>query len=294
MVRLLQTVYKERWAYIFLFFPLTVLFVFRILPMIWTVVISFSHYHPDGLSWVGFKNYLDMFGHDLFWKALKNTAIYTIGVVPLGLIISLGLAQLIVQLRSKAAQNFFKSAFYLPAVASGAILSLVWLWLFEPSRGLLNYLLSLIGLGPFMWLGDPNIALFSIIFMTLAGGGGAAVVLLTASMGNIPDTLYESSRIDGSNRLQEFIWITVPLLKPTILYLLVVSTIASFQVFTQIYIMTSGGPYYSTLTSVYLMYSYAFEVMDFGKATAQGMILFIIVAALAVIQYRSLSADIEY
>lgn len=292
---LLRTIIKERWAYFFLALPLSLFAVFHIMPMLATIALGFADYFPGGLPiWVGFENYAFALSDDLFWKALRNTLFYTAGVVPASIGLSLLLSHLIFGLRRASAQSLYKSAFYLPAVTSGAILSLVWLWLFNPARGLLNYLLSFAGIGPFTWTSDPHMALPSLILMAVIGGHGAAIVLLTAAMGSIPTTFYEAARMDGAGAWRQFWTITVPLLRPTLLFLVVTSTIGSFQVFTQVLMMTDGGPNYATTTLVYLIYIDAFEYFDFGKAAAEATILSLGLGAIAVIQYKWLASDVEY
>ena len=293
--RLLRSLYRERWAYIFLAVPLALFIVFRVFPVMATLALGFADYFPGGRPlFVGLNNYGYALSDDLFWKSVGQTALYTLGVVPASVLISLVLAQLIVGLGHRWAQTVFKSAFYVPVVTSGAILSLVWLWLFNPARGLFNYVLSFVGLGPYAWISDPDMALPSLVFMAIAGGHGAAIVLLTAAMGNIPVTYYEAARIDGASGWRQFWQITVPLLRPTLLYLIVTTTIASFQVFTQVLMMTGGGPNYATTTLVYLIFTDAFEYFDFGKAAAEATILSIGLAVVAVIQYRWLASDVEY
>lgn len=295
ILNLIQAIIKARWAYFFLCIPLLLFGVFNLLPMAATVILGFADYFPGGAPiWVGLSNYAYALSDDLFWKAMWNTFLYTLGVVPASIMISLLLAYLIYGLRHSIAQAVFKSAFYVPVVTSGAILSLVWLWLFNPARGLLNYLLSFIGLGPYLWTSDPQMALPSLMLMTVVGGHGAAIVLLTAAMGSIPTTYYEAAHLDGATRWRQFWTITVPLLRPTLLYLVVTSTIASFQVFTQVLMMTGGGPNYATTTLVYLIYTDAFEYFDFGKAAAEATMLSLGLAAIAVIQYKWLSSDVEY
>tara|TARA_B100000029_G_scaffold501287_1_gene574418 strand:- start:23907 stop:24785 length:879 start_codon:yes stop_codon:yes gene_type:complete len=292
---MIQAILKERWAYLFLILPLILFAVFNFLPMAATILLGFADYFPGGQPiWSGLRNYSYALSDDLFWKALGITMIYTGGVVPASLVISLFLAYVIFGLKTSWAQAIFKSAFYIPVVTSGAILSLVWLWLFNPARGLLNYILSLVGLGPFLWTSDPQMALPSLMFMAIIGGHGAAIVLLTAAMGSIPSSYYEAARLDGASSWRQYWEITLPLLKPTLLYLLVTSTIVSFQVFTQVLMMTSGGPNYETTTLVYLIYVDAFEYFDFGKAAAEATLLSVGLACIAVLQYKWLSTDIEY
>ena len=292
---MIQAILKERWAYLFLILPLILFAVFNFLPMAATILLGFADYFPGGQPiWSGLRNYSYALSDDLFWKALGITMIYTGGVVPASLVISLFLAYVIFGLKTSWAQAIFKSAFYIPVVTSGAILSLVWLWLFNPARGLLNYILSLVGLGPFLWTSDPQMALPSLMFMAIIGGHGAAIVLLTAAMGSIPSSYYEAARLDGASSWRQYWEITLPLLKPTLLYLLVTSTIVSFQVFTQVLMMTSGGPNYETTSLVYLIYVDAFEYFDFGKAAAEATLLSVGLACIAVLQYKWLSTDIEY
>ena len=145
-----------------------------------------------------------------------------------------------------------------------------------------------------MWLGDRRVALFSIAAMTVLSGLGLPLLLLLAAMGNIPDDYYEAAEIDGANGLQRFRFVTLPLLRPTLLYLVVVMTIGSFQVFDAVYLMTNGGPSYATTTLVFLIYESAFRYFDFGLASAQAVVLFALVVALAVVQFRWLRGHVEY
>ncbi|MCS6861668.1 MAG: sugar ABC transporter permease [Abditibacteriales bacterium] len=292
---LLKSIYQERWAYLFLLVPLTLFALFRVAPIGLTLLLGFMDWFPNGQPvWVGLENFAYLFADDIFWKSLWNTVRYTVVVVPVGLCISLSLAWLIHGIRSRHWQGFFKAAFYLPGVTSGAILALVWVWIYNPTRGLLNYALSLVGLPPQQWINDPDWALPSLMLMPLVGGHGGAIVLLTAAMGSIPITYYEAAQLDGANAWQQLRRITLPLLKPTLLFLLITGTIASFQVFTQVLMMTGGGPYYATTTLVYLIYTDAFNYFDFGKAAACATVLFVILAAVAVVQYRLLSSEVEY
>jgi len=293
VIPLWKRIARERWAYYFLALPAGLLVLFGFFPVVFSFFLSMAIYAPDGIRWVGIRNYIDAFTDWLFHHSLWVTAIYVVGVVPVGLCIALCLSGLITSLSSRL-QTFFKSAFYLPAVASGVILSLVWIWIFNPTFGLLNYLVSFLGISAQTWLGNPNQALFSLILMSWVGGHGAAIVLLCAAIGGIPDSYYEAAKMDGCGPVRTFFLITIPLVKPTILYLLVMGTIQSFQVFSQIYIMTEGGPYHATTTIGYLIYATAFERFDFGKASAEAVVLFLITGLIAFVQYRWLATDVEY
>jgi len=284
---------RERWAYIFLPLPILHFVIFRLYPVLHSIYLSFVNFNIWGNTWVGLGNFEQIFHDELFWKALTNTAYFTLLSVPLSLVIAFSLSVLIFPLGDKSS-SFFKAAYYLPNVASAAVLSLVWLWLFEPRFGLLNYLLSLVGIARIYWLGDVSVAMNSLVLMTLAAGHGYSVILITAAMGGIPPSLYEAARLDGATRWQQFWRITLPLLKPITLYLLVIDTIASFQIFTSIYIMTRGGPAHATMTVVYMIYETAFDFFTYGLASAQAMVLFVVILIIAAIQYRFFGSDVEY
>jgi multiple sugar transport system permease protein len=284
---------RERWAYAFLALPILHFLIFRVYPIVSAILLSFENFNIWGNTWVGLDNYASVMRDDLFWMALRNTAYYTLTTVPLSLVIAFFLAVLVFPLGNRSGM-FFKSAYYLPSVASAAVLSLIWLWIFDARFGLLNYILSLVGVPRIFWLADANVAMNSLVLMTLAAGHGYSVILITASMGSIPESLYEAARLDGANRWAQFWRITLPLLRPVTLYLLVIDTIGSFQIFTNIYIMTRGGPANATMTVVYLIFRSAFDFFDYGVASAQAMVLFVIILIITLIQYRWLSADVEY
>lgn len=292
---ILRDIARQDWSGYLFVLPILITFsLFVIYPLIRGLALSFMDYRPlGGSSWVGLKNYHAIFVDPLFWKTLKVTTVYTLAVVPGGVLIALFLAFLIFPL-SKPIQTFFKASYYLPGVVSAVVLALVWGWIYAPTNGLLNYLLSLFGLGPVKWLSDPKTALFSVILMSLITGQGASIVFLLAAMGQIPSSIIESARLDGANGWQEFWHITLPLLRPSILYLLVMGTIGSYQIFDTIFVMTGGGPYYATTTIAYLIYTTGFDLFEFGLASAQSVILFLIILILALIQFRVLSTQIEY
>jgi multiple sugar transport system permease protein len=285
---------RHQEAYLLLALPLLIIVIFRVLTVLGALGISVVDYGPKSTPFVGLANYVATVKDDLFWGAMLRTVYYTLCVVPVGLVISLVLAQFIIDL-GRRTQIFFKAAFYLPAVVSGVIMALVWLWMFDPVYGLLNWVLSEVGVGQLLWLRDPNTAIPSLALMAVITGQGTAVVLLTAAMGSIPEDLYESARVDGATKWHEFWNISVPLLRPTILYLLIMGTIGSFQVFNSIYVMTSGGPYHATETVVYLLYRSAFELLNFSRGSAIGVILALILAVVSALQYKFFSGDmVEY
>ncbi len=281
------------WIYLVLTIPVIHFCVYRAYPIIDSLVLSFYKFGILHSTWIGLSNYVDLAHDEIFWVSLKNTVVYTLGTVPLGLLISLVLAAFIVRL-SVRLQVFFKSAFYLPGVASAVVLSMIWVWIFNPNIGLLNYLLSLVGLAPVRWLADPHWAMPALIFSVLTGEQGLSVILLCAAIGNIPRELYEAGRIDGATAGAEFRFITIPLARPAIVYLLITGTIASFQVFTNVYLMTKGGPGYATTTLVYVLYKIALGQLQYGLASAIAMVLLVITILLALAQYRGFAGSVEY
>lgn len=283
------------WCYIFIAVPVLLFLSFTLYPLVNSLLMSFQKYSVMGSKWIGLENYKMVFRDSLFRKALLNTVVYTIGTVPVNILIALGLALLIFQLGKKS-QTFFKAAFYLPAVTSGVTLSLVWFIMYDPTPdGLLNKIVALTGLTTNInWLGTTRIALFSLMLMTYLGGHGSGIILYLASLGGIPKTIYEAADIDAASAWSKFKNITWPLLKPTTLYMFVTGIIGSFQVFMSIYLMTGGGPDHATTTIAYLIYQHAFEYFDFGHAAAESFVLAIIIVAISVLQFKYLGSDVEY
>ncbi|WP_339239167.1 sugar ABC transporter permease [Paenibacillus sp. FSL R5-0517] len=282
------------WAYLFILAPVLLFLIFTLYPVLTALVMSFQKYNIMNSTWVGLDNYERLVKDETFWKSIKNTVIFTVGTVPVNILITFVLSYFIYQMKSKW-QTFFKATMYLPAVASGVTISIVWLAIFDPTdSGLLNRFLSLFGLDPVIWLGQSGTALFSLILMNWLGSHGAGIILYLAAMGGIPKSLYEAADIDHASGWTQFSKITWPLLKPTTLYLLVTGVITSFQVFISVYLMTQGGPNFATTTIAYLIYETAFKFYEFGLASAQSFVLAIIIIVISVIQFKYFSSDIEY
>ncbi|WP_054949152.1 carbohydrate ABC transporter permease [Numidum massiliense] len=289
-----QFIRDHGWAYVFIAAPVLVFLTFTLYPIVHAFLISFQKYNVSGSEWIGLENYRDIFTSELFGKAFIVTVIYTVGTVPVNVLISLGLALLIFKLGKKS-QTFFKASFYLPAVTSGVTLALVWLWMYDPMpEGLFNQLLNVFGVSNVNWLGSKDTALFSLMLMTYIGGHGAGIILYLASLGGIPKTIYEAADIDAASAWSKFKNITWPLLKPTTLYMFVIGVIGSFQVFVPIYLMTGGGPDHATTTIAYLIYQNAFEYFEFGIAAAQSFVLAVMIVIVSVLQFKYLGSDVEY
>jgi multiple sugar transport system permease protein len=281
------------WGYFFIAPSLLTFLLFSLYPMIDSIVLSFQKLTLQGRSWVGLENYAKLFDEPAFYKMLTNTFLFAAWIVPIGVAISLTMAALIFRL-PPAAQTFFKSAFYLPVVTSGVVLSVIWLYLYDPAFGLLNFLLGKVGIEPVLWLADPRFSLVSIVIMYHASHWGGSIILLTASMGGIPKELYEAASIEGASIIRQIVSITIPLLKPAITYVSILGTIASLQIFTEIFVMTRGGPNYATTNLVFSIYEYGFIRFDFGRASAVAIILLVITVTLAIIQFRVLRTNVEY
>ena len=226
-------------------------------------------------KFVGLGNYAKMVGDPLFWQSLKVTAIYLLNV-PLNLVLGLLLALLLNQKVKGLA--VFRTIFYLPSVTSGVAVALLWLWIFNPRFGTINVLLSYLGVQGPLWLGDEAWAMPALIVMSVWGVGGGMLIYLGALQG-IPTALYEAATIDGAGPWRKFLSITVPMVTPVLLLNLVMGVIASFQAFTQSFIMTSGGPNYATFLYVYYLYQNAFEWFNMGYAAALSWVLFLIILA---------------
>ncbi|WP_127585218.1 carbohydrate ABC transporter permease [Paenibacillus koleovorans] len=282
------------WAYLFILIPVLLFVVFTLYPVISAFIMSFQKYNVLKSRWIGLDNYAYMMKDDVFWKSIKNTTVFTLATVPVNIIITFVLAFFIYQMKNTW-QTFFKAALYLPAVASGVTISVVWLAIYDPtSGGLLNRFLSIFGVDPVIWLGQSSTAMFSLILMSYLGAHGSGIILYLAAMGGIPKSLYEAADIDHASGWTKFSKITWPLLKPTTLYLTVTGVITSFQVFISVYLMTQGGPNFATTTIAYLIYQTAFQFSNFGLASAQSFVLAAIIIIISVIQFKFFSSDIEY
>jgi multiple sugar transport system permease protein len=291
--RLLRTWNRHKWSYFFILPSMVLFFAFIGYPVLQALVFAFQKVDLRGASWVGLKNFQDLGASKLFWETMRHTLVYAVCVVAAWITSSLIVAALIQPLSNRI-QSLFRAAFYLPNVISIVIISFVWIWIFEPDYGFFNFLLGLVGIPRVLWLQDPDLALWSIVLSTILIVPGTGVVLYSAAIGAIPRELYEAAEVEGANAVQKWFSITIPLLKPTTLYLMVIYTIAGFQIFERVYIMTGGGPINSTTTIVQLIFQTAFSDFNFGRASAEALILFAIIATFSFIQFRFLSSDVEY
>jgi len=255
-------------------------------PVLASIYLSFTKYElftPP--QWIGLSNYKELIFQDpLFPKSLYNTIYYTAFAVPLGVIFALLLSIL---LNNKLfGIRWFRTIYYLPAVTSGVAVSMLWLWLFNPQFGLINALLNMIGIreGP-GWLVDARWSKPALILMSLWAVGGGTVIYLAGLQG-IPQQLYEAAEVDGATWWSKFWYVTIPMISPVIFFNMIMGIIGSFQVFTQAYIITGGGPVDSTLFYVLYLFRNAFMLFRMGYASAMAWILFIIILIVTLVQFK--------
>jgi multiple sugar transport system permease protein len=275
-------------GYLFVFPALVTLGIFLILPILYLVFLSFNKVRILGeLSYrfVAWKNFTRILEDERVWIALTNTFEYVIIVVPIQTILALLLA--IILNAKLLGKNWFRVIFFLPTVTSSAVLTLIFIWIYN-SNGLLNNLLALFRLPTYNWLGDPNVALKAIMIMNIWSTAPFFMVIYLAALQDIPTELYEAAKIDGANECDRFFTITLPLLKPVTFFVIIMGIIGTFQLFDQSYIFSngSGGPNNSTLTIVLLIYQYAFNSLDIGYSAALAFILAGIILLVTLIQRR--------
>lgn len=282
--------------------PNLVLFAaFVFIPVVGGVLLAFKDYQVGkGLlhsPWVGLTNFYDLFFNPVFsqdfYVALANTAVISIALVPINIALALFLAALIFPLGMRA-QAFYKAAFYLPGVVSAVVLAIVWQWMFTEHNGLINITLRALGMNGVPWFSQRWTAVATVIISSIPYAPGAGIILYLAALGRVPVELTESAQIDGASTLQRWRHVVLPLLKPTTLYLVVISTIESFKIFTPVYVMTRGRPANLSTSLVFEIYQNAFDSGEFGLASAEAMVLFVITVLFALVQFKYLRSDVEY
>lgn len=262
--------------------------VFIIIPVICSFGLSFTEWDLiNPITFAGLNNYKEIFTEPLFFKILINTFVFAISTSVLGVIIPLILACI---LNSKIrGSEFFKTAYFLPFITPMIVIGIVWQWIFDPNIGLLANVLNL----HINWLYDTNYAMPALIIVTVWKLIGYNMIIFLSSLSGISNSMFEAAKIDGANSFQTFINVTVPLMAPSIFFVVIITAISSFQVFDLIYLMTQGGPLDSTNVLVYAIYKNAFEYFNVGKASAIAYVLFFIILVLTTIQW-SLRKKIVY
>lgn len=260
--------------------------MFRFGPMLYSLFLSFTDYAARGApNWVGLENYVYMFTKDpRFLDSLRSTFAFVVGYLPLN--ISLGLAIALLMNQKVRGIFVFRSIYYLPAVTSGVAVAILWQFVFHKQWGILNAILAVFGVQSIGWLVDPKWVMVAFVIMSIWGVGGSMIIYL-AGLQSIPTELYESAAIDGANRARQFWHITLPMLTPTIFFVLITGLIGAFQIFESAYIMTGGGPSYATYFFGLNIYFTAFQSLRFAYASTLAWMLFVIIATLTIFVFST-------
>lgn len=268
-------------AWIFVFPALLGMLIFIIIPIFFSFGLSFAKWDLlNPIQFVGLDNYKEIFTEPLFGKILLNTVVFALATSFFGVIIPLILAAI---MNSKIrGTDFFKTAYFLPFITPMIVIGIVWEWIFDPNIGLLNKVLQV----HINWLYDPHWAMPALIIVSVWKLIGYNMIIFLSGFSGISNSMFEAAKIDGANPVETFFYVTIPLLSPTIFFVVIITAVSSFQVFDLIYLMTQGGPLDSTNVLVYAIYKNAFEYFNAGKASAIAYVLFVIILVLTLLQWN--------
>lgn len=287
MKRFIYRIKKNRWHYAYLFIsPVLVFFgLFRVYPSIQTLVFSFFNINiiTKTYKWIGLKNFSLLLQETDFIQAIANTFIYTFFIVVFSVLIGIVLASMFSSKMKFA--NIFKAVYFFPFITATVAAAVVWSYLYDPKFGLFNIILKLLGLPMRHWLTSSKEALGSIIIFSIWKYLGYNMIIFIAGLQNIPDAFYEAATIDGAGPLAKFFHITIPLLAPTIVFVVIYNTILALKVFDQVFVLTAGGPAGSSTVVVLELYEMAFLHYRFGYAASMAFVLFIFIMIITVVQY---------
>ena len=281
-------------AYVFTLPAMFLLVAFLVVPIIYTVYYSVFKYQvmrPNDISFIALDNYVKLFQDEDFWKSLWNTVYFTVIVVPVQCALALALA-LLVSKRFKGVA-VFRTMYFGPQLTSMVVISVLWTVLYSsnPNTGLLNSMLVGLGMDPINFLSNEKTAMNSIIFMSAWQGAGYQMMIFLAGLQGIPGSLYEAASIDGASKFEQFLYVTLPNLKGTIIYVIQITMIQAMKLFTQPYVMTQGGPKNSTKTMVYYIYTQGFQKGNFGYACAVAAVFFVIVVTMSLVMQKITSKE---
>ncbi len=281
-------------GYLFLLPALTFFVTFVLYPMMKGIYLSFFRFRGRNQSFVGLKHYIDLMSDKVFVKSLTNTVFITAIAVPIVIVFALFVAINIYNKNAKV-RSFFRGIFYIPAISSVVSVTVVWAWIYHPQYGILNHVLKTANIVSenVDWLGGNSTAIYAIIAILITTSVGQPIILYVAALGNVPKDYIEAATIDGAGSRSIFKNIIWPQILPTTLYIVVVTTINSFQIFALIQLLTAGGPNYGTSTVMYLVYQTAIRDGRFGISSAMGVVLALIIAMISLIQFKFLSKDID-
>ncbi|QSX23849.1 carbohydrate ABC transporter permease [Priestia megaterium] len=291
-IKLKVTKNKIKWkenvvAYTFLGPALLLLLLFLIIPAIMSIYYAFTDYYlltPDMRKFVGLDNFINLFKDPIFLKSLVNTLKFVVWVIPLQIGAALGLALLLNKQRK--ANTFFKVAYFSPVVMSLVVISVLWLYLLNSNEGIINNVLTYFGISAQPFLTSPKQAMFTIVFVSAWQGAGFQMLIFLAGLQNIPGDVYEAAQLDGMNKWQRFIYITLPLLKPTSIFIFITTLIGAFKLLVQPMVMTQGGPVNSTMTVVYYIYQTGFTDRMVGYASSIALLFGTIIGLVTLAQRK--------
>lgn len=273
------------WPVVFIGPALSGLLVLTWVPVLMSLALSFCRWDLLGTpQFVGLTNYQALLGDPLFWQTLKNTLVFVTGSVSLEITLALSLALMLN--RAVKGVGLFRTLFFLPVVTPMVSVALVWGWLYDPQHGGLNALLGLCGIKPIAWLFDTHWAMPAIILLRVWKEVGYTMLLLLAGLQAIPTHLLESAALDGANGLKRLVYVTLPMLSPTLFFVLTVCLINAFQAFDSVYLLTQGGPQHSTQVLVFWVFQNAFQFYKVGPASAMAYVLFLLVLGITVVQWQ--------
>lgn len=274
-------------AYLFMLPALFFFFVFVVVPIVMGLITSFFDYTSKNFEFSGLTNYLNLFKDEYFIKSVKNTLFLVVVSVPIIVLLSLFISVVLYQ-RSAITRSIFRGIYYLPVVTGTVAVVVVWKWLFDPYYGVLNYVLQKLGIinEGIVWLGNEKFAIWAIIIILITTSVGQPIILYIAALGNVDVSQVEAAKIDGATNWQVFKYVKWPGILPTTLYVVVITTINTFQCFSLIQLLTNGGPDKSTSTVMYLVYETAFKNYKYGYANAMGVVLAIFIGIFSLVQFR--------
>ncbi|MGT2637312.1 carbohydrate ABC transporter permease [Streptococcus ratti] len=279
-------------GYAFLSPALILLLIFLIIPVCMVFYYAFTNYYlltPDAKQFVGLKNFIKLAQDPIFLKSVLNTSKFVVWIIPVQLGLALGMALIINKPRK--GNMFFKVAFFAPVVMSLVVISILWLYLLNPNNGLLNALLNRIGIASQPFLTSPKQAMYAIILVSAWQGAGYQMLLFLGGLQNIPHDVYEAAELDGFSKFQQFRYITLPLLKPTALFVLLTTLISAFKLLVQPMVMTQGGPMNSTMTMVYYIYQKGFTDRLVGYSSSIALVFTTVIGLITLVQRRVLKED---
>jgi len=288
-----KRVVRNRDAYLFLAPKLLVFCALMLAPFLATLAMSFK---AGGilqtLKFVGLRNYANILHDSVFWVSIQNTLVYTAIVIAGSVVLSLLVASQLAGIG--AGHSLFRACIIFPALGSLVVVSAIWRMMLFPTTGIIPSLFSVLGLPPVNWFGDQNLALVTVAVVDTWWGVGFYSMIFLAALRAVPNELYDSAKIDGAGKVRTFFQISLPLIRPSVVFVLVMATIWNLQAFDLVYTMTHGGPGYSTTTIVYYIYQKAFRIDDMGRAATMSVAILIIVFAITLFQFRTFRTELEY